>query len=319
MVRILAPDDRAIQEAAGILKSGGLVAFPTETVYGLGAIATNDRAVSRIFTAKKRPLHNPLICHVLDRTAASPLVVWNEAASALAERFWPGPLTLVVTREPSAPLSPLVTAGLPTVAVRAPAAPTARRLLAETLLPLAAPSANRSGRVSPTTAQHVAEGLDDLVDLVLDGGPCTVGVESTVVDVSGEVPVLLRPGGIARAELEAVVGPLAAVGVDETVRSPGQLASHYAPVRPVRLDVTEPAADEAFLAFGDVPAGGAVSCNLSPSGDLAEAARNLFAMLHELDRADVRAIAVAPIPHHGLGEALNDRLGRAAAERPDGR
>ena len=315
MVRILAPDDRAIQEAAGILKTGGLVAFPTETVYGLGAIATNDRAVSRIFTAKQRPLHNPLICHVLDRSAASPLVVWNDAASALAERFWPGPLTLVVTREPSAPLSPLVTAGLPTVAVRAPAAPTARRLLEETLLPLAAPSANPSGRVSPTTAAHVAEGLDDAVDLILDGGPCSVGVESTVVDVSGETPVLLRPGGVARAELEAVVGPLAAVGADETVRSPGQLASHYAPARPVRLDVTAPAPDEAFLAFGDMAAGGAVSVNLSPAGDLGEAARNLFAMLRLLDRDDVRAIAVAPIPRDGLGEALNDRLARAAAER----
>jgi L-threonylcarbamoyladenylate synthase len=292
------------------------VAFPTETVYGLGAIATNDRAVSRIFTAKRRPPYNPLICHVLDRSAARPLVVWNEAATALAERFWPGPLTLVMTRQPSAPISPLVTAGLPTVAVRAPAAPTAQRLLAETLLPLAAPSANPSGRVSPTTAAHVVEGLDDAVDLVLDDGPCTVGVESTVVDVSGDGPVMLRPGGIARAELETVVGPLASADPDQTVRAPGQLASHYAPVRPVRLGVTEPAVDEAFLAFGTAPAAGAaVSLNLSPSGDLAEAARNLFAMMRELDRADVRAIAVAPIPHDGLGEALNDRLARAAAER----
>lgn len=291
------------------------MAFPTETVYGLGAIATNDRAVSRIFTVKQRPLHNPLILHVLDRAAANPLVVWTEPASALADAFWPGPLTLVVTREPSAPISPLVTSGLPTVAVRAPAAPTARRLLEETLLPLAAPSANPSGRVSPTTAAHVADGLDDAVDLILDGGPCSVGVESTVVDVSGEQPVLLRPGGVARGELEAVVGPLAAVGRDDTVRSPGQLASHYAPRRPVRLDAGDPAPDEAFLAFGDVPAGGAVSSNLSPSGDLEEAARNLFAMLRELDRDDVRAIAVAPIPRDGLGEALNDRLARAAAER----
>jgi L-threonylcarbamoyladenylate synthase len=223
----------------------------------------------------------------------------------------------VVTREPSAPLSPLVTAGLPTVAVRAPAAPTARRLLEETLLPLAAPSANPSGRVSPTTAAHVAQGLDEGVDLVLDGGPCTVGVESTVVDVSGDVPVLLRPGGSARADIEAVVGPLATVDAEDTVRSPGQLASHYAPVRPVRLDVVEPATDEAFLAFGDASDRAAVTCNLSPSACLAEAARNLFAMLRELDRADVRAIAVAPIPREGLGEALNDRLERAAAQRPD--
>jgi L-threonylcarbamoyladenylate synthase len=315
LVRILAPDERAIQEAAGILKSGGLVAFPTETVYGLGAIATNDRAVSRIFSAKRRPLHNPLICHVRDRSAANPLVVWNDAAVALAETFWPGPLTLVVTREPSAPLSPLVTAGLPTVAVRAPSAPTARRLLEETLLPLAAPSANPSGRVSPTTAEHVADGLDDAVDLVLDGGPCSVGLESTVVDVSAEAPILLRPGGIDRAALEAVVGPLAAAGAEAPVRSPGQLPSHYAPTRPVRLDVTAPAPDEAYLAFGDVEPGGAVSANLSQTGDLAEAARNLFAMLRMLDRDDVRAIAVAPIPREGIGEALNDRLARAAAER----
>jgi L-threonylcarbamoyladenylate synthase len=315
LVRILAPDERAIQEAAGILKSGGLVAFPTETVYGLGAIATNDRAVSRIFSAKRRPLHNPLICHVRDRSAANPLVVWNDAAVALAETFWPGPLTLVVTREPSAPLSPLVTAGLPTVAVRAPSAPTARRLLEETLLPLAAPSANPSGRVSPTTAEHVADGLDDAVDLVLDGGPCSVGLESTVVDVSAEAPILLRPGGVDRAALEAVVGPLAAAGAEAPVRSPGQLPSHYAPTRPVRLDVTAPAPDEAYLAFGDVEPGGAVSANLSQTGDLAEAARNLFAMLRMLDRDDVRAIAVAPIPREGIGEALNDRLARAAAER----
>ena len=298
-----------------ILKSGGLVAFPTETVYGLGAIATNDRAVSRIFSAKRRPLHNPLICHVRDRSAANPLVVWNDAAVALAETFWPGPLTLVVTREPSAPLSPLVTAGLPTVAVRAPSAPTARRLLEETLLPLAAPSANPSGRVSPTTAEHVADGLDDAVDLILDGGPCSVGLESTVVDVSAEAPILLRPGGIDRAALEAVVGPLAAAGAEAPVRSPGQLPSHYAPTRPVRLDVTAPAPDEAYLAFGDVEPGGAVSANLSQTGDLAEAARNLFAMLRMLDRDDVRAIAVAPIPREGIGEALNDRLARAAAER----
>ena len=315
MVRVLAPDERAIQEAAGILKSGGLVAFATETVYGLGAVATNDRAVSRIFAAKRRPAHNPLICHVFDRAAASPLVVWNDAANALAERFWPGPLTLVVTREPSAPLSPLVTAGLPTVAVRAPAAPTARRLLAETLLPVAAPSANPSGRVSPTTAAHVVAELGDDVDLILDGGPCTVGVESTVVDVSGEVPLLLRPGGLARAELEAVVGPLATVGADDTVRSPGQLESHYAPTRPVRLDTAAPAADEAFLSFGALPPAGVVTRNLSPTGDLGEAARNLFAMLRELDRDDVRAIAVAPIPREGLGEAINDRLTRAAAAR----
>jgi len=317
LVRILAPDDDAIHEAASILRSGGLVAFPTETVYGLGAIATNDRAVSKIFTAKRRPVHNPLIVHVLDRAAASPLVVWTEAATVLAERFWPGALTLVMPREPSAPISPLATAGLPTVGVRVPAAPTARRLMEATLLPLAAPSANLSGRVSPTTAAHVAEGLDGAVDLILDGGACTVGVESTVVDVAGERPVLLRPGGVPRDAIEAVVGPLSTPMPADPVKSPGQLTSHYAPRLPVRLGVTSPAADEAYLRFGGGGDGAAVTLDLSASGDVAEAARNLFSMLRALDRDDVRAIAVAPIPETGIGEAVNDRLRRAAAERGD--
>ncbi len=315
MTRCLEPTAAAIQEAAQVLRRGGLVAFPTETVYGLGAVATNDGAVARIFEAKRRPAHNPLIVHVADRAAATPLAIWNGAAETLAARFWPGPLTLVLPREPSAPISPLATVGLATIALRAPAAPTAQKLLRATLLPLAAPSANPSGRVSPTTAAHVVEGLGNAVDLVLDGGPCPVGVESTVVDLSGGKPRLLRPGGVPRAAIEALVGPLdeAAAG---PLRSPGQLASHYAPRCPVRLDALRPAPGEAFLGFGPVTGEGArPSANLSPSGDLEEAARNLFAMLRQLDRADVTGIAVAPIPGEGLGEAIQDRLRRAAAER----
>lgn len=316
MTRVLRPTPSIIEEAAQVLRQGGLVAFPTETVYGLGAVATNDRAVARIFQAKGRPAHNPLIVHVADRAAASPLAVWTEAGEVLAAAFWPGPLTLVLAREPSAPISPLVTVGLATIAVRAPAAPTAQRLLQATLLPLAAPSANPSGGVSPTTAAHVVEGLGDALDLVLDGGPCSVGLESTVVDVSGEPPRLLRPGGVPREAIERLVGPLADVAEDAPVQSPGQLASHYAPSRPVRLDALHPAPGEAFLGFGAVAgAGASVAANLSPSGDLEEAARNLFAMLRALDRAEVAAIAVAPIPARGLGEAINDRLRRAAAER----
>jgi L-threonylcarbamoyladenylate synthase len=316
LTRVLAASDASIEEAARVLRQGGLVAFPTETVYGLGAVATNDRAVARIFEAKRRPAFNPLIVHVADRTAATPLARWTETGEALARAFWPGPLTLVLTREPSAPISPLVTAGLATIALRAPAAPIARRLLRATLLPVAAPSANPSGKVSPTTAAHVVEGLGEVVDLVLDGGPCRVGLESTVVDVSGARPRLLRPGGVPRTAIEAVVGPLEVAGEAAPVQAPGQLASHYAPRCAVRLDALRAAPGEAFLGFGAVlDETAAHRANLSPTGDLEEAARNLFALLRELDRPDVAAIAVAPIPHEGLGEAINDRLRRAAAAR----
>ncbi|MFW5832933.1 MAG: L-threonylcarbamoyladenylate synthase [Pseudomonadota bacterium] len=301
MTRLLPASEASIEEAARVLRQGGLVAFPTETVYGLGAVATNDRAVARIFAAKNRPAFNPLIVHVADRAAATPLARWTEAGEALAAAFWPGPLTLVLTREPSAPISPLVTAGLATVA----------------LLPLAAPSANPSGKVSPTTAAHVVEGLGEAVDLVLDGGPCSVGLESTVVDVSGARPRLLRPGGVPRAAIEAVVGPLEMAGDAAPVQAPGQLASHYAPRCAVRLDALRAAPGEAFLGFGSVlDETAAHRANLSPAGDLDEAARNLFACLRDLDRPDVAAIAVAPIPDQGLGEAINDRLRRAAAARP---
>jgi L-threonylcarbamoyladenylate synthase len=311
-----------IERAARALRAGRLVAFPTETVYGLGGIATNDRAVAAIFTAKGRPRFNPLIVHVTDAAAARAVAGWNDVAEQLAAAFWPGALTLVLPRAEGCPLSLLVSAGGDTVALRAPAHPVAQALLEATVLPVAAPSANPAGGVSPTTADHVDAGLDDAIDLILDGGPCPIGLESTVLDVTGAPPRLLRPGGVTREALEAVTGPLADPGMPagtDQRRSPGQLASHYAPSRPLRLDATSVAADEALLAFGPRPlAGAARSLNLSAEGDLAEAAANLFAMLRALDRPEIRAIAVMPVPDHGLGEAIRDRLRRAAAPRPGG-
>jgi L-threonylcarbamoyladenylate synthase len=309
-----------IESAAGALRAGRLVAFPTETVYGLGAVATNDRAVVALFAAKRRPRFNPLIVHVASRAAATSLASWNEAAERLAARFWPGPLTLVLPRAPGCPLSLLVSAGLDTVALRMPAHPIAQALLEATVLPVAAPSANSSGKISPTTADHVAAALGDRVDVILDGGRCPIGLESTVVDLTGPAPRLLRPGGLIRAKLEAEIGPLrsgpTAPKGDDVPLSPGQMASHYAPSRPVRLDARAVGPDEGLLAFGPQPLDGAASTmNLSPSGDLEEAAANLFAMLRALDRPDLRAIAVMPIPGEDLGEAIRDRLARAAAPR----
>jgi L-threonylcarbamoyladenylate synthase len=296
------------------------VAFPTETVYGLGAVATNDRAVASIFAVKGRPRFNPLIVHVADRAAATPLARWTEAAERLAARFWPGPLSLVLPRAPDSPLSLLVSAGLDTVALRVPAHPLAQALLHATVLPIAAPSANPAGEISPTTADHVATALGQRIDLILDGGPCPIGLESTVVDLTGPAPRLLRPGGLVRSKIEAETGPLQAGpdpgGEAEAALSPGQQASHYAPARPVRLDARSVAPDEALLAFGPRPlAGAAMALNLSPSGDLEEAAANLFAMLRALDRPEIRAIAIMPIPRQDLGEAIRDRLARAAAPR----
>ncbi len=312
-----------IERAAQALRAGRLVAFPTETVYGLGAIATDERAVAAIFAAKGRPRFNPLIVHVASRAAAAALADWNELAERLAARFWPGALTLILPRAQPCPLSPLVSAGGPTVGLRVPGHPVALALLEATGLPVAAPSANPAGAVSPTTADHVAEGLGDRVDLILDGGRCRVGVESTVLDLSEGRPRLLRPGGVTRAALEAELGPLAAAADDpgRAPRGPGQLASHYAPARPLRLDARAVAADEALLAFGPEPLpqplrGAAASLNLSRAGDLEEAAANLFSMLRRLDRPGYRAIAVMPIPGSGLGEAIRDRLARAAAPRP---
>jgi L-threonylcarbamoyladenylate synthase len=309
----------SIAQAARLILEGGLVAFPTETVYGLGGDATNERAVAAIFEAKGRPHFNPLISHVLDAGEAERLVSWNETADKLAARFWPGPLTLVLPRAKESPIALLATAGLDTVAVRAPAHPLAQALIRAVGRPLAAPSANRSGAVSPTRAEHVAESLGDRVRMILDGGPCAVGLESTVLDLTAAAPTLLRPGGATREAIEAVIGPIALSDVipsgDSARKSPGQLASHYAPARPVRLNASNAAADEGLLAFGpDVPSGALLTLNLSPGGELAEAAANLFAMLRALDRPGVGRIAVMPIPQTGLGLAINDRLRRAAAD-----
>lgn len=309
----------AVREAARIIRAGGLVAFPTETVYGLGGDAANDHAIAAIFAAKNRPRFNPLICHVAEAEEAAAIAELSEPARALIARFWPGPLTLVLPRRNGAPLSLLATAGLDTVAVRAPDHALARALITAAGGPIAAPSANRSGLLSPTTAAHVAAGLGDRVDLILDGGPCRVGVESTIVDLSGPRPMLLRPGGVPVEALEAVAGPIdPAVATDGPVRAPGMLSRHYAPGRPLRLDAREKRSGEAFLAFGLADAA-ECDLNLSAAGDLAEAAANLFAMLRALDRDDFSRIAVAPVPEAGLGRAINDRLRRAAAaEEADG-
>jgi L-threonylcarbamoyladenylate synthase len=320
VVKYLGTSAGEIEQAAQALRAGRLVAFPTETVYGLGAVATNDRAVAAIFAVKGRPRFNPLIVHVTDAGAARTVAGWNDTAERLAARFWPGALTLVLPRAEASPLSRLVSAGGDTVGLRVPAHPVAQALLAATVLPVAAPSANPAGQVSPTTADHVAAGLRDRVDVIVDGGACPIGLESTVLDVTCTPPRLLRPGGVTRAALEAAIGPLAGPappGASDQRRSPGQLASHYAPARPLRLDVATVAADEALLAFGPQPLEGAAKMlNLSPHGDLQEAAANLFGMLRALDRPEFRAIAVMPIPHHDLGEAIRDRLIRAAAPRP---
>jgi L-threonylcarbamoyladenylate synthase len=314
-VSIEQPTPEAIARAAAALREGRLVAFPTETVYGLAADATNDRAVAAIFAAKDRPRFNPLISHVAETGAARRLGSFDRRAEDLAARFWPGPLTLVLRRLPSCPVSLLASAGLDTIAVRVPSHPVATALLREAGRPLAAPSANRSGRVSPTTAAHVAEELGDQVAMVLDGGPCEVGLESTVLDLTTEPPTLLRPGGIPVEALGRVQLPGEEAAA--TPRAPGMLASHYAPRLMVRLDATEARPGEALLGFGpgEPPPGFAAVRWLSRSGDLAEAAANLFAALRALDRPEYAGIAAMPIPERGLGRAINDRLRRAAAPR----
>jgi len=319
---ILPPSDAALARAAALLRGGGLVAFPTETVYGLGADATSDAAVASIFAAKDRPQFNPLIVHFTDAEAAAREVTFDAEARKVAAALWPGPLTLVLPRREDSRLSLLCSAGLASQAVRVPAHPLAQRLLAEAGIPLAAPSANASGRISPTTAAHVAASLGARVPLILDGGPCAVGLESTVLDLSGETPAILRPGGITMQDLTPILGEVIegaeAVGPSESggLKGPGLLASHYAPGHPVRLGATEVSGDEALLAFGpQVPAGAAAVENLSASGDLTEAAAGLFAALHRLDALEVRGIAVMPISDLGLGAAINDRLRRAAAPR----
>lgn len=303
-----------IERAADLIRRGRLVAFPTETVYGLGADATQDRAVAAIFEAKGRPAFNPLIAHVLDAAEARRHVEWNDLAERLAATFWPGPLTLVLPRLADCRLSLLASAGLDTAAVRAPSHPIARTLIDVAGVPIAAPSANRSGAISPTRPEHVAESLGDAVDLVIDGGPCDVGLESTVLDLTRPRPTLLRHGGTTREAIEAVIGAIAegpAIGVAGTLLSPGQLESHYAPRANVRLNATTAEPGEALLGFGRV----AGVMNLSASGDLIEAAANLFTMLRALDTPGTSRIAVALIPETGLGVAINDRLRRAAAPR----
>jgi L-threonylcarbamoyladenylate synthase len=325
---LLRADESAMIEAARLLGDGGLVAFPTETVYGLGADAGNSRAVARLYDAKGRPALNPLIAHVPDIAAARRLAVFDSTAARLAESFWPGPLTLVLPKAADCPVSDLATAGLDSVAVRVPDHAVALRLLKVFGRPVVAPSANRSGHVSPTTAQHVLTDLGGRIDLIVDGGATAVGVESTIVACLGE-PVLLRPGGLPRDAIERVLGHRLAEmavtiqpGDDDAPIAPGQLASHYAPRAQLRLDADHVEDGEALLAFGPTlpPGAGRATrvLNLSPCGDLIEAAANLFAALRTLDATQARTIAVMPLPHQGLGEAINDRLARAAAPREMG-
>jgi len=320
--------DDTIATAVKFLAEGKLVAFPTETVYGLGGNALSDAAVAAIYEAKGRPTFNPLIVHVASQAEAEKYVMFNETAKKLAAAFWPGPMTLVLLRRADCKLSLLVSAGLDTVAIRVPAHPLAQALLKETQLPIAAPSANKSGRISPTQASHVEE-LREKVAMIFDGGACPVGIESTVVDVSESMPVILRPGSITREEIEKIIPPSTlppqAGGVQQksppftggikggNLKSPGMLERHYAPSKPLRLNATAIEPGEALLAFGKPFAGAEIIENLSAKGDLKEAAANLFRMLRALDASEAKAIAVMPIPEEGLGVAINDRLKRAAA------
>lgn len=285
------------------------MAFPTETVYGLGADATQDHAVAKIYAAKGRPQFNPLIAHVPHAEAAFELGEFSEAAKRLAECFWPGPLTIVVPRRNQCTVSLLASAGLPSLALRVPQHETALDLLRAVGRPIVAPSANPSGRISPTTADHVRQYLQ--LDMILDGGPCTVGVESTVISFLDDMPTLLRLGGLARAEIEDALSTILAEPRAGPLHAPGQLESHYAPSAKLHLNVAEPAEGEVFLAFGPSQH----RYNLSPTGNVVEAAANLFRMLHEIDAKHPKSIAVARIPNVGLGEAINDRLKRAAAPR----
>ena len=303
-----------IAAAAQALREGRLVAFPTETVYGLGADATNDEAVARVYAAKGRPSFNPLITHVPEIEQAFALGQFTEEAKALARAFWPGPLSLVVPRAPACPVSLLASAGNDSIAIRVPSHPMALDLLKATGRPVVAPSANPSGRISPTTAEHVRRHLKDKVAVVLDGGRCKVGVESSVVSFLEDGPKLLRQGGVPRSEIEKVLGhPIAIESHSARPHAPGQLMSHYAPHAELRLNADKPREGEAYLGFGPLHAHGPFT--LSAKGDLVEAAANLFRLLHEIDATGVARIAVAPVPHHGLGEAINDRLLRAAAPR----
>ncbi len=318
LTRLAEASPAAIGAAAACLRAGGLVAMPTETVYGLAADATSDAAVAAIYAAKGRPAINPLISHVLGIETAREHAIFGPDAETLARAFWPGPLTLVLPVASTCRISLLARAGLDTVAIRSPSHETARALIDAAGVPLAAPSANRSGAVSPTTAAHVAADLDGRIDWILDGGPCRHGLESTIVGCLGGRPQLLRAGAITREAIESMLG--SAIDTTSPTRTapnaPGELASHYAPKAELRLGAASASADEAALDFGDSLRGGTKArLDLSPSGDLIEAASHLFSYLRALDAAGVARIAVAPVPEHGLGAAINDRLRRAAAPR----
>lgn len=307
LARILPITDSSIEEAVSILADGGMIGLPTETVYGLAADATDGEAIAGIFAVKNRPTFNPLISHVTGRTMARAHGRFGPLAEQLAEAFWPGPLTLVLPKRDRSDIHPLVTAGLGTVALRAPAHSAARQVLHQLGRPVAAPSANPSGKLSPTRAKHVADGLGDAVSLVLDGGPCAIGLESTVIEIRGERAVLLREGAITREDIEEVCArPLEEAG--QGIKSPGQLLAHYAPDAPLRMNVETPEPGDFMIGFGWVDG----DINLSSKGSLQEAAAALFAALAEANERGAKAIAVAPIPEKGLGRAINDRLRRAA-------
>lgn len=311
-LKVLSAQADDVHDAGAILRDGGLVAIPTETVYGLAGDARNDRAVAQIFAAKGRPSFNPLIVHVPDLAAAEAFAHLYDLARAAAQAFWPGPLTMVVPLRDGSGLSKLVTAGGDSVALRIPAHPVARAVLAAFGGAVAAPSANPSGRISPTTARHVIDGLGGVIEAVVDGGPCNVGVESTIVDLRTDTPVVLRAGGVTADALQDVLGvEVGAAKSGGPIVAPGQLSSHYAPNGTVRLNASVAEPGETLLGFGDVVG----DLTLSATGDLAEAAANLFDCLHQLDAMGATRIAVAPIPDHGLGIAINDRLRRAAAPR----
>ena len=305
---VVPADDAAITAAAQLLRAGQIVAIPTETVYGLAADAQNPEAVAHIYAAKGRPDFNPLIVHVRDRKAAEKLGVFNATAQALADAFWPGPLTLVLPLQPGAPVARAVTAGLPTIAIRCPAHPVMQALLLKSDLSLAAPSANRSGAISPTRADHVLKGLRGAVPMILDGGPCSAGLESTIVAVRDDGWQVLRPGPVSSMEIEQMLGfPPLSLPIS-AIEAPGQMASHYAPSKPVRLNVTVAEKGDYLIGFGAIMG----NENLSSTGDLAQAAAHLFEALHNADASLANTIAVAPIPHEGIGIAMNDRLARAA-------
>ena len=309
-MKLVQADSDGIAAAAAALAAGKLVAFPTETVYGLGADAGNDQAVARIFAAKGRPSFNPLIVHVASIEQAQAIAHFDARAEELATALWPGPLTFVLPRQELAGISRLISAGLSSIAVRFPSHPIARALIAAAGVPVAAPSANKSGQLSPTTPLHVNAAFGDEVEFLLAGGKATAGLESTVLDLTEATPVLLRPGSILREEIEEIIGPIELHAGQGAIKSPGLLEKHYAPRSALRIDVLQPRDGEAYIAFG--PQFKKAPYNLSETGDLTEAAANLFSLLHELDKQNPAGIAIAPIPETGLGIAINDRLRRAA-------